>query len=75
MESSSLAHFPTTIVALNRTVRDGKSHASGLTSFAEEWLVERDWYIASHWEGNSVGTSTEICATFMRCNIFVVLQP
>ena len=50
LESSSLAHFPTTSIALNRMVRDGQSHASGLILFPEEWLVVRDWYIVDHWE-------------------------
>ena len=43
LESSSLVHFPTTVIALNRTIRDGTSYASCLTPIPEEWLVERDW--------------------------------
>ena len=35
---------------MNRTVRDGNSYASGLIPFPEEWLVEKDWRIANHWE-------------------------
>ena len=50
LPSSSLCHYPTTIIALNRTVRDGTSYVSGLTPIPEEWLVERDWYIVNHWE-------------------------
>ena len=50
LESSSLCHYPTTIIALNRTVRDGASYVSGLTPIPEEWLVERDWHITNHWE-------------------------
>ena len=50
LESSSLFHYPTTIIALNRTVRDGASYESCLTPIPEEWLVERDWYIVNHWE-------------------------
>ena len=49
-ESSSLVHYPTTIIALNRTIRDGVSYVSFLTPIPEEWLVERDWYIVNHWE-------------------------
>ena len=40
LENSSLVHYP--IIALNRTVRDGTSYASGLIPIPEEWLVERD---------------------------------
>ena len=50
LESSSLVHCPTTIIALNRTIRDGVSCVSCLTPIPEEWLVERDWYIVNHWE-------------------------
>ena len=50
LESSSLTRFPTAIVALNRSVCDGTSDASGLIPIPEEWLVERDWHIANHWE-------------------------
>ena len=38
LESSSLARLPTAVVALNRSVRDGASYASGLTPIPEEWL-------------------------------------
>ena len=44
LESSSLCHHPTVIIALNRTIRDGVSYVSCLTPFSEEWLVERDWF-------------------------------
>ena len=50
LESSSLVRYPTTVIALNRTIRDGTSYASCLTPIPEEWLVERDWYIIHHWE-------------------------
>ena len=50
LESSSLCHYPTAIIALNRTIRDGSSYVSCLTPIPEEWLVERDWYIVNHWE-------------------------
>ena len=45
-----LVHVPTTVIALNRTIRDGTSYASSLTPIPEEWLVERDWHIVHHWE-------------------------
>ena len=48
LESSSLCHHPTAIIALNRT--DGVSYVSCLTPIPEEWLVERDWFIVNHWE-------------------------
>ena len=50
LESSSLVHHSTTIIALNGTIRDGVSYVSCLTPMPEEWLVERDWYIVNHWE-------------------------
>ena len=50
LESSSLVHFPTTIIALNRTVRDGASYANNLIPILEEWFAERDWHIVNHWE-------------------------
>ena len=50
LESSSLVHYPTTDIALNRTIRVGTSYASCLTPIPEEWLVERDWYNINHWE-------------------------
>ena len=50
LESSSLCHHPTTIIALNRTIRDGVSYVNCLTPIPEEWLIERDWYIVNHWE-------------------------
>ena len=43
LESSSLCHHQTTIIALNRTIRDGVSYVSCLTPIPEEWLIERDW--------------------------------
>ena len=49
-ESSSLVHFPNTVIALNRTIRDGTSYASSLTPVPEEWFMERDWYIVHHWQ-------------------------
>ena len=48
IESSSLCHHPTVIVALNRTIRDGSSYVSCLTPIPEECLVERDWFIVNH---------------------------
>ena len=50
LESSSLCHRPTAVVALNRTIRDGVSYVSCLTPIPEERLVERDWHIVNHWE-------------------------
>ena len=50
LESSSLCHHPTVIIALNRTIRDGSSCVSCLTPIPEEWLVEKDWLIVNHWE-------------------------
>ena len=50
LESSSLCHHPTVIIALNRTIRDGSSYVNCLTPIPEEWLVERDWFIVNHWE-------------------------
>ena len=50
LESSSLCHHPTAIVALNRTIRDRVSYVSCLTPIPEEWLIEKDWYIVNHWE-------------------------
>ena len=50
LESSSLCHHPTVIIALNRTIRDGSSYVSCLTPIPEEWLVEKDWLIVNHWE-------------------------
>ena len=50
LESSSLCHHPTVIIALNRTIRDGSSYVSCLTPIPEEWLVEKDWFIVNHCE-------------------------
>ena len=50
LESTSLCHNPTALIALNRTIRDGASYVSSLTPVPEEWLVERDWFIVNHWE-------------------------
>ena len=50
LESSSLCHHPTAIIAWNRTIREGVSYVSCLTPIPEEWLVERDWFIVNHWE-------------------------
>ena len=50
LESSSLCHQPTTIIALNRTIRDGVSYVTCLTPIPGEWLIERDSYIVKHWE-------------------------
>ena len=50
LESSSLCHHPTVIIALNRTIRDGVSYVSCLTPIPEEWLMERGWFIVNHWE-------------------------
>ena len=53
LESSSLVHCPTTVIASKRTIRDGTSYASCLTPIREEWLVGRDWYVIAHWEDQS----------------------
>ena len=50
LESSSLCRYPTTVIALNRTIRDGVSYVNCLTPIPEEWLIERDWYTVNHWE-------------------------
>ena len=50
LESSSLCHHPTVIIALNRTIRDGASYVSCLAPIPDEWLVEKDWFIVNHWE-------------------------
>ena len=50
LESSSLCHHPATIIALNRTTRDGVSYVNCLTPIPGEWLIERDWHIINHWE-------------------------
>ena len=50
LESTSLCHNPTALIALNRTIRNGVSYVSSLTPVPEEWLVERDWFIVNHWE-------------------------
>ena len=47
LESASLCHHPTAIIALNRTIRDGVSYVNCLTPIPEEWLIERDWYIVN----------------------------
>ena len=54
--------LPTAIIALNRSVRDGNSYASGLIFIPEERLVEKDWYIAIHWEDQVCrGSYQEVC--------------
>ena len=34
---------------LNGTVRDSSSYASGLITFPEKWIIERDWHTVNHW--------------------------
>ena len=63
LESSSLCHHPTVIVALNRTIRDSSSYVSCLTPIPEEWLVERDWFIVNH--------CTRIFVSLLNSNTYV----
>ena len=57
LESSSV------VVALNRTIRDGVSYVSCLMPIPEERLVEKDWYIVNHWEGQFCrDVYQELCA-------------
>ena len=63
LESLSLCHPSTTIIALNRTIRDGVSYVNCLTPIPEEWLIERDWHIVNHWEDQFCRDAyQELCA-------------
>ena len=70
LEISSLCHHPTTIIALNRTIRDGVSYVNCLTPIPEEWLIERDTL-------STIGkiSSAEMCTRnyvlLLKCNTYV----
>ena len=69
LESSSLCHHPTVIIALNRTIRDGSSYVNCLTPIPEEWLVERDWLIVNIGKISSVVMFTRIFVNMLSSNI------
>ena len=64
-ESSSLVHFPTTVIALSRTIRDGISYASCLTPIPEEWLVKEIGTSSTIGKTSFVVMCIKICAKAM----------
>ena len=71
LESSSLCHYPTTIIALNRSIRDGVSYVSCLTPIPEEWLIERDCTLSTIARISSAEMCIKTCRSMQKCNTYV----
>ena len=47
---STLKYYPLVVLPLKKTILDGSLLISWLTPVPVEWLIERDWWVQTHWE-------------------------
>ena len=49
---TTLQYAPLVVLPLKKTIMDGHPYLQWITPLPVEWLVERDWWIQTHWEDN-----------------------
>ena len=49
---TTLQYAPLVVLPLKKTIIDGCPFLQWITPLPVEWLVERDWWIQTHWEDN-----------------------
>ena len=52
MSKTTLQYSPLVLLPLKKTIMDGNPYLQWITPIPVEWLVERDWWILTHWEDN-----------------------
>ena len=63
---STLAYSPLVMLPLKKTIIDGNPVLQWLMPIPVEWLIERDWWIQTHWED---GDSREVYRQLLRSPI------
>ena len=52
ISKTTLQYAPLVVLPLKKTIIDGNPFLQWITPLPAEWLVERDWWIQTHWEDN-----------------------
>ena len=52
ISKTTLQYAPLVVLPLKKTIIDGCPFLQWITPLPVEWLVERDWWIQTHWEDN-----------------------
>ena len=52
ISKTTLQYAPLVVLPLKKTIVDGHPYLQWITPVPVEWLVERDWWIQTHWEDN-----------------------
>ena len=52
ISKTTLQYAPLVVLPLKKTIVDGNPFLQWITPLPVEWLVERDWWIQTHWEDN-----------------------
>ena len=52
ISKTTLQYAPLVVLPLKKTIMDGNPFLQWITPIPVEWLVERDWWIQTHWEDN-----------------------
>ena len=60
---STLAYSPLFMLPLKKTIIDGNPVLQWLMPIPVEWLIERDWWVQTHWED---GDSREVYRQLLR---------
>ena len=56
ISKTTLQYAPLVVLPLKKTIIDGNPFLQWITPLPVEWLVERDWWIQTHWEDNDCRT-------------------
>ena len=52
ISKTTLQYAPLVVLPLKKTIMDGHPYLQWITPLPVEWLVERDWWIQTHWDDN-----------------------
>ena len=52
ISKTTLQYAPLVVLPLKKTIIDGHPYLQWITPLPVEWLVERDWWVQTHWEDN-----------------------
>ena len=50
ISKTTLQYAPLVVLPLKKTIFDGHPYLQRITPLPVEWLVERDWWVQTHWE-------------------------
>ena len=52
ISKTTLQYAPLVVLPLKKTIFDGQPFIQWITPSPVEWLIERDWWVQTHWEDN-----------------------